>query len=242
MNSSQIANELARAKTTERMSELSNAMSARQRELRERMGQISPSSLAGQPNPPEYEKAARTSPEALLKIKNERDMIEAELSHLARLEVQAIDRHGAVQREQALAEGRAALPKLAGNLKDLKAALKRYDTAVSAATETLNAISAMILEGGDPGWTDDDIFELAQLREQTWTPRNLPIPGYYDNREKYPKSWPLLFTSSPADPDASRFGYVYHDRRPPQVRAPNHGEERFGDWAMADGDERRYPA
>ncbi|MBX5462981.1 MAG: hypothetical protein IRZ28_18070 [Steroidobacteraceae bacterium] len=206
MNSSEIAAELGRVKTSADARRLYRECEGRIAELNARAAEITPASIPSLPHPPERQRALLTSPEAIKQLDDELTSISLEVDHLLQLKTLAFEAAERVELDEirrGIPEARKRLPKL---MREVREAMSRYDSALATLDDALNLLCAYDRAGLEFPLSDEELAEVLRLRDEVWRIRTLNPPGL-DDRERFPLSWPLMFEWH------SQF--AYHTRCPP---------------------------
>lgn len=191
MTTDSIAARLAKSPSRAEILELQAACGARQAAIRARIQEIAP-----QPGsePPARTAAARKGLEALRDLDREIETLHAEHAFIDRLGLELLN-------EDDVARAREAEEKIPGAKRKLPAAVKRARAAfaeLAAAISAAEAIVATLMEYPHTRdkrvpLTDAEIAELLEVRAEIWALADFPTLGFPDDRDAYPKSWPLAY-------------------------------------------------
>lgn len=191
LSTNQIAARLAQSPSRVEILELRAACDARQAEIHARLQEIAP-----QPGvePPARTAAARNGLEALRDLDREIEVLRTEFVFIDRIGFELIN-------EDDIARAREAEENIPGAKRKLPGALKRVRAAHAELVEALSAFDSIVTVLDEHPYTrdkkvplnDDEIAEVLALRGELWGLRDLRVPGFPDDRDAYPRSWPLAF-------------------------------------------------
>ena len=191
MTTDSIAARLAKSPSRAEILELQAACAARQAAIHARLQEIAP-----QPGvePPARTAAARKGLEALRDLDREIEVLRAEFAFIDRLGFELIAEDDKARAREAEENIPAAKRKLPG-------ALKRVRAAHAELVEALAAFDGVVAVLDEHPYTrdkkvplsDDELAEVLTLRDELWGLPTLRVPGFPDDRDAYPRSWPLAF-------------------------------------------------
>lgn len=207
-----IAARLARSPSRAEILELQAACAARQAAIRERLAQI-----AQQPgnDPPARVAAASESFEALRALDREIDELRAEHAYVDRLVFELLAEDDIARAREAEEKIPVARRKLPGAVKRARAAFAELSRAIAEVEQHVTSLMEYphTREKRVP-LTDDEIAELLEVRAEIWSLPDFPVLGFPDDREAYPKSWPLAYVER-----GGPMNRVYAVRRRPGIPA-----------------------
>ncbi len=210
LSTNQIAARLAQSPSRVEILELRAACDARQAAIRTRLAEIAPQ--------PGYEPPARTAAalngfEALRDLDREIETLRAEHAFIDRLGLDLIAEDDVARAREAEEAIPAAKRKLPGAVKRARAAFAELAAAIADA----DAIIATLAEYPHTRekrmpLTDAELAALLEVRDQLWALPDFPTLGCPDDRDAYPKSWPLAYVTR-----GGPGNHIYASRRRPGI-------------------------
>lgn len=201
MNADQIAAELRRNPSIERLIELQRECQPARDTVRARLAAITQSQSPHIPHGPARQAAIAKDVDAVLALDREVERLQTELQVLDDLESRIVAAMEVRRATDAKAAAPGARRKLPGAIAAADRALAELDKALAAITALIEPLATVAsLPGEAFPITDDEAAALLELRDRVWTVRNAATLTPSDP-EAFPKSHRLLWQRRGGDGD-----------------------------------------